>query len=313
MVVDLRKFVKSILFVSITFLLTGLFLTYEKDIIQIFNEKVIHKHSKIIVNYNDYYRPYNYKYIQNTKNFLASNEEDLYNIIYTAINSGSDSFEFYCKYEYKDCVEDITRIASDRNLLSNINNFTHPYNSFKQIETKLETFGKVSLSFTKNYTEEEINKINAEVDRIYNSLVSEDNTIKYNILQIHNYIIVNSKYDSDKISDNSIYNSDRANGPLFEGHAICSGYTEAMQLFLEKMGLNNYRVASEKHTWNAVEVDGVWYHLDLTWDDPVTVGIPDLNLLEHSFFMISTKELLNYNTGEHVFDQNIYRELKIEG
>ena len=152
MVVDLRKFVKSILFVSITFLLTGLFLTYEKDIIQIFNEKVIHKHSKIIVNYNDYYRPYNYKYIQNTKNFLASNEEDLYNIIYTAINSGSDSFEFYCKYEYKDCVEDITRIASDRNLLSNINNFTHPYNSFKQIETKLETFRKVSLSFTLTLT-----------------------------------------------------------------------------------------------------------------------------------------------------------------
>ena len=79
------------------------------------------------------------------------------------------------------------------------------------------------------------------------------------------------------------------------------------------MGLNNYRVASEAHTWNAVEIDGKWYHLDLTWDDPVTVGVPDLNLLEHSFFLISTKDLLNYNTGQHIFDQEIYKELKIEG
>ena len=85
-----------------------------------------------------------------------------------------------------------------------------------------------------------------------------------------------------------------------------------MQLFLEKLGVNNYRVASDKHTWNAIEIDGVWYHLDLTWDDPVTVGVPDLNLLEHSFFLIPTKELLNYSTGEHVFDQNVYQELKIE-
>ena len=85
-----------------------------------------------------------------------------------------------------------------------------------------------------------------------------------------------------------------------------------MQLFLEKLGVNNYRVSSDNHIWNAVEVDGKWYHLDLTWDDPVTVGVPELDLLEHSFFLISTKELLNFNTGEHIFDQDIYKELKVE-
>ena len=85
-----------------------------------------------------------------------------------------------------------------------------------------------------------------------------------------------------------------------------------MQLFLEELGINNYRVASEKHTWNAVEIDNTWYHLDLTWDDPVTVGIPDLDLLEHEFFLISTRDLKNFNTGEHEFDENIYKELKIE-
>ena len=309
---ELKSFVRSIFFVSILFILTGLFLTYEKDIIHVFNEKILKNHENYVVTYNDYYRPHNYNFIQNTKNLLVSSKKDIMNIVYTAINSGSDTFEFYCKHGYDSCLDDLTSIASDRDLLSDINNFTHPYNSFKQIETKIESFGKVTLIFYKNYTEEEMDKINAEVDRLYNELVSDSNTVKYNILQVHNYIISNSRYDSDKISNLSSYASDKAIGPLFEGHAICSGYTDAMQLFLEKMGLNNYRVASEKHTWNGVEIDGVWYHLDLTWDDPVTVGIPDLDLLEHEFFLISTRDLKNFNTGEHEFDENIYKELKIE-
>ena len=309
----MERFISSILWVAVAFILTGLFLSYERDIIQIYNEKVLHKYKDTGVRLNEYYRSYDYKFIQNTSNYLVDSKQDIYNVFYTAINSGEDVFDFYCKYDYDECEEHLTEIASDRDLLSNINNFTHPYNSFKQVETKIEAFGKVKVIFNKNYSDEEIKLINDKIDEVYNQLTSENNTTKANILAIHNYIITNSKYDSDKISNNSSYNSDKALGPLFEGYAICSGYTDAMQLFLEKMGLNNYRVASEAHTWNAVEIDGKWYHLDLTWDDPVTVGVPDLNLLEHSFFLISTKDLLNYNTGQHIFDQEIYKELKIEG
>ena len=306
MVIGLERFISSILWVAVAFILTGLFLSYERDIIQIYNEKVLHKYKDTGVRLNEYYRSYDYKFIQNTSNYLVDSKQDIYNVFYTAINSGEDVFDFYCKYDYDECEEHLTEIASDRDLLSNINNFTHPYNSFKQVETKIEAFGKVKVIFNKNYSDEEIKLINDKIDEVYNQLTSENNTTKANILAIHNYIITNSKYDSDKISNNSSYNSDKALGPLFEGYAICSGYTDAMQLFLEKMGLNNYRVASEAHTWNAVEIDGKWYHLDLTWDDPVTVGVPDLNLLEHSFFLISTKDLLNYNTGQHIFDQEIY-------
>ena len=309
----MERFISSILWVAVAFILTGLFLSYERDIIQIYNEKVLHKYKDTGVRLNEYYRSYDYKFIQNTSNYLVDSKQDIYNVFYTAINSGEDVFDFYCKYDYDECEEHLTEIASNRDLLSNINNFTHPYNSFKQVETKIEAFGKVKVIFNKNYSDEEIKLINDKIDEVYNQLTSENNTTKANILAIHNYIITNSKYDSDKISNNSSYNSDKALGPLFEGYAICSGYTDAMQLFLEKMGLNNFRVASEAHTWNAVEIDGKWYHLDLTWDDPVTVGVPDLNLLEHSFFLISTKDLLNYNTGQHIFDQEIYKELKIEG
>lgn len=308
----LRGIVKSIVIVSIAFICTGLFLSYERDIIQIYNEKILHKYNNIKLEKNEYFRRYDYMFVQNSRNFLVESKQDIYNIFYTAINSGDEAFEFYCKYDYKECEADLTEVASDRDLLSGINNYTHPFNSFAQIETKLEAFGKVTIFFKKNYRDDEIKLINDEVDRVYNAVVKPNDSIRNKILSLHNYIVVNTKYDSGKISDMSVYSSDKALGPLFDGYGICSGYTDAMQLFLEKLGVNNYRVSSDNHIWNAVEVDGKWYHLDLTWDDPVTVGVPELDLLEHSFFLISTKELLNFNTGEHIFDQDIYKELKVE-
>ena len=86
-----------------------------------------------------------------------------------------------------------------------------------------------------------------------------DSTVNMNEIQmdsirkIHNYIINNTKYDSARADSNIIdYDSDIAYGPLLEGYALCGGYTEAMELFLEKLHIKSFRVASEEHIWNAV-------------------------------------------------------------
>lgn len=107
--------------------------------------------------------------------------------------------------------------------------------------------------------------------------------LQKNITLAHDYIINNSKYDTDR-SDLDIvnYKSDIAYGPLLQGYGICGGYTDAMQLFLEKLGVKSYRVSSEKHIWNAVNLNDNWYNLDLTWDDPVVSDGSDA--LEYNFF-----------------------------
>mgnify|MGYP004693979423 FL=1 len=81
-----------------------------------------------------------------------------------------------------------------------------------------------------------------------------------------------------------------------------------MALFLDKMGIKNYKVSSDSHIWNLVYVDGAWKHLDLTWDDPV-VNTGE-NMLLHTYFLISYDELLKQNTAQHNFDTNIYQEAK---
>ena len=81
-----------------------------------------------------------------------------------------------------------------------------------------------------------------------------------------------------------------------------------MAIILNDMGLENYKISSEDHIWNAVKIDGVWYNLDLTWDDPVTDD--GTNVIEHNFFLVDTNTLLNEEKEEHNFDQNVYSELK---
>ena len=81
-----------------------------------------------------------------------------------------------------------------------------------------------------------------------------------------------------------------------------------MELFLEKMGLRNYKVSSEMHVWNVVEINGRWYHIDLTWDDPVASD--GRNYLDHSYFLINTQQLLTIESTQHNFMVDHYLELK---
>ena len=61
-----------------------------------------------------------------------------------------------------------------------------------------------------------------------------------------------------------------AYGALVDGDAVCQGYALAYKLILSQMGIPCITVSSStmKHMWNLVQLDGVWYHVDVTWDDP---------------------------------------------
>ena len=194
-------------------------------------------------------------------------------------------------------------------MLSDINNYVHPYNGFSHIETEYDSLGKVTVRINKSYYEEDIEAINKKLDELYPQLVDENKSDTENIRTIHDYIINHTKYDSDR-SDKKIikYRSDIAYGPLFEGYGICGGYTDLMELFLERMNIKSYKISSDMHVWNAVYIDNTWKHLDLTWDDPVANDNKDY--LEHDYFLINTTDLLNREKTQHIFNQEIYSELK---
>ncbi len=259
---------------------------------------------------NDYTRDYDFNYVKRTDDFTPSNYQDLLNIYYTVLNSGEEEFSFYCTDEYSECINDVDSLANNQKVLSTINNFVHPFNSFRHLETSYDDYGKVTLKIEHIYSNNDIKLINAKVEEIekeiWNSSMSNEDKIK----EAHNYIINNSKYDKDR-SDNNIvkYKSDTAYGSLLEGYSLCGGYTDAMELFLEDMGIKSYKISSENHVWNAVNLNNAWYHLDLTWDDPITTDGSDI--LEYNFFLITTSELSELEGEQHNYDKNVYSELAV--
>ena len=259
---------------------------------------------------NAYYRNYDFSFVQNTEDFNPDCKQDLLNIYYTVINAGKNSFTFYCSKEYENCLDDVKDIANDKTTLSLINNYVHPYNGFNHIETEFDNTGKVEIIIHKSYSEDEIIAIEQKLDEIQNKVLTENTTTEQKIKLIHDYIINNTKYDVQKTenTNSTLYKSEIAYGPLLQGYGICSGYTDAMQLILERLEIENFKVASANHVWNAVKIDDTWKHLDLTWDDPILdIG---LDWIIHDFYLISTEELLKLDQTEHTFDQNIYVELK---
>lgn len=299
---------RTIIYICFVTIITIVCCIYSEELVTLYYDTVRYlSGANTELKKNDYFREYDFIYVQNTVNYKPKNKQDITNLFYTIINSGQDSFTFYCSRDYDNCLNDVKALASDQTLLSHINNFTHPYNGFKHVEIQYTTNGEVSVLVNKSYTEEDIKAINNRVNTIYNTIIDESDNVREKIRTVHDYIINNSKYDSARSDYNVInYKSDIAYGPLIEKYGICGGYTDAMALFLEKMGVKNFKISSDSHVWNAVYIDGKWYHLDLTWDDPVTTN--NTNVLQHEFFLLNTNQLHSKEKEEHSFDKNIYLE-----
>lgn len=260
---------------------------------------------------NEYYIEDNFNYVENYTDIGIKNKEELINFIYYTLNSGIPHTERYIKKEYTNYQNDINILSSNngkdfKEIISLLNNFVHPYNSSNNININYGGKYKIGITINKAYTNEEINQINEVVDKVIKEKITNNMPPKEKIKIIHNYIIDNTQYDKLKYEDKNdkTYKSNTAYGVLIEGYGTCNGYADAMAIFLDKLNIINYKISNEKHIWNLVYLDGSWYHLDLTWDDPIS----DININRDIYFLITTEKLEELNDGTHNFDKTIYTE-----
>lgn len=299
---------KKVILMLILLCLFGICVIYNEEIISFTVTNIVKNTEKATpLSNNSYSLNKDYSFVQITNNFSPKNRQDIMNIYYTVLNSGMTKFTFYCPREYDNCLNDVDNISNDQNLLSNINNYVPVYNGFQNIETEFDTLGKVIITIHHTYTDKQIEELETSATKIITSTITSDMDNEKKIKAIHDYIINNTKYDKDR-SDNKVknYHSDNAYGALIEHYAICGGYSDSMKLFLDKMEIPNYKISSENHIWNLVNINNSWYHLDLTWDDPVTNTGEDV--LEYDYFLITTEELQTLETDQHFYDKTIYKE-----
>jgi len=301
--------------------IVAIVLNFDKIKEQILNLDKKDEKKLIIGDSNEYTKLYGFKYVNINDQYIPHNVQDIMNIYYSVLNQGWTEFTFYCPDDYENCLNDIDRISNNEIILSNINDYVHPYNSYASIRTTYDDQGTVMITIKHVYSDEEIKKIDKDIDRIIADHTDNSQTTMEKIRALHDYIINETRYDTDKITNGSSeYDSSRIQGVLYDKHAICSGYADIMSVILYKLGIQNFKVSSKNHVWNAVRMDNSWYHLDLTWDDPVsTTGI---DTLIDTYFMITTSKLEEIDENrteggekkpkeEHQFDKKVFSELVI--
>ena len=271
----------------------------------------------VIKNSNNYTKDKDYLYVQRTKDYIPYSYQDLLNIYYSVINNGWNQFTFYCPDEYTKCLSDVSKISGDELILTHLNNYVHPFNSFTNIKTSINENGEINLTIKYLYTSKEEEKIDKKASEVLESIITDEMDDYEKIKTVHDYIVNNSKYDVERNEENnSKYNSYTAYGPLFQGYATCNGYTDLMAIYLTKLGFDNFKVATTPdeisysttgHIWNAVYFDDNWLHIDLTWDDPVSSDGKDY--LFHTYFLVSTEAMKEADQGETVIEEHNFNPL----
>ncbi len=295
---------KRIFFTIIMLTLLLIAITVHKPV-SIYLANMLDNQNKVVIsNSNEYKRHYSFHYINPIDDYVPYSYQDLMDIIYNVLNNGWEQFVFYCPIEYVDCIKDIKDITKDNDILTHINNFVHPFNNFSKISTTVDSGGQITLDIQKLYTEKQIEAINFKVTEIINKYVEDDMTLEEKIKIVHDYIVLNTKYDLD----NSPYYSNTAYGNLLQGYGICSGYADSMAIFLTKFEVPNFKISSETHVWNALYINNNWYHLDATWDDQIDSNGKE-NLI-HKFFIINSANLKKYASTDHDFDLTVYQEFR---
>lgn len=112
-------------------------------------------------------------------------------------------------------------------------------------------------------------------------------------LRAHDFLCERITYDSKSASSGASSDSHTysAYGALVSKKCVCEGYSRAMQLLMNRVGVRCTLVRGDDgggHMWNMIEIGGNWYHLDVTWDDPANA-----TQYNHFYFNVTTEELLS--------------------
>ena len=258
---------------------------------------------------NTYFLEDHFFYVDNYEKAEVHSKKEIVDAIYYLINSGVTKSKRYCAKDYENCYQDMEAISNDANMLSILNNYVHPFNSFDSIIFNFDD-DIIEIEIKHTYSDEDIVVLNERVDLIMEENIKKEMSVRDKIRAIHDYVINHTEYDTLKTKDvkDKTYHSNTAYGVLIEGYGICSGYSDAMKLFLDRLNIINFKVSNDQHIWNLVYLDGEWLHLDLTWDDPIS----DKNITRDNYFLINTKTLELLGDDVHYFNSSVFEEAKMK-
>lgn len=128
----------------------------------------------------------------------------------------------------------------------------------------------------------------AEISRII-AYASRGSTPMMKALLVNDFFCLNYQYDLSK----SYYD---AYSLFTKKTGVCNAYMLGYKVIMRALGIPVKAVTSEamNHAWNLIQIGGTWYHVDVTWNDPV----PDsAGKAWHAYFLRSDAGFLDNPYG----------------
>jgi hypothetical protein len=163
----------------------------------------------------------------------------------------------------------------------------------------------LTVTLTYNITKAALDQSKVKSKQIIQKIIKPEMNDFEKELAIHDYIVDNVVYDSSTVLNDSVFT---IYGALIKGKAVCHGYAEAFEYLAYLAGLNSTIVLGEAtsngvtigHAWNLVKLNNEYYHVDTTWDDPVTSD--GRNLRIYDYFNITDSVIMkdhSWNTSDY--------------
>ncbi len=148
-----------------------------------------------------------------------------------------------------------------------------------------------NVSYFANGSVDTYNELIASLDNILAG-VRTDWTDVEKALYLHDTIAVDFDYDNAGLTTGNdkhyVYEFLTTNN-----EAVCDAYASLYSYLMNRLGIRCVKIASTPnvHAWNAVEIDGAWYYVDITHDDSFHGYHP--GMLSHEYFLNSETENVN--------------------
>ncbi|MBQ4630325.1 MAG: hypothetical protein IJB70_05015 [Clostridia bacterium] len=163
-------------------------------------------------------------------------------------------------------------------------------------ENRVITVNPTYLEKNKDTIKSTVSEINSATDVIL-SLITDDMGDFEKVMTVHDYMVQNYEYDESKENHSITI--------MLSKTGVCESYARAFKHLMNTLGVDCKIVDSDDmaHSWNLVSVDGQWYHIDLTMDDPLEDKYTQVS---HKYALLSTSAIesaeaphYGFNLGEH--------------
>lgn len=161
----------------------------------------------------------------------------------------------------------------------------------------------VRYSIEYNETLEQTEEVDNRIAVTLGILNLENKSDYEKIKAIHDYIIINASYDVEVVK-NSGYDN------LINKRSVCQGYALIAYKMMTEAGIDCRIITGTgkgvSHAWNIVKLDGQWYNIDCTWDDPVSSDKREH--LEYDYFLKSDQDFLYHERDEEFQSAEFYEQ-----